>query len=107
MVRVAAQRPHTWVFPETIGSAKSSNEWACPGGDRFCCFRNILGRVEEEQRQIRHGTGQLQLTLLPSNWSSGTDDGVLRGRRQGCLDPSLRAYLSVLWPQMNSIFRYI
>jgi hypothetical protein len=27
----------------------------CPGGDRFCCFRNILGRAEEEQRQARHG----------------------------------------------------
>ena len=31
----------------------------CSGGDRFCCFRNILGlgRVKEEQRQIRHGAG--------------------------------------------------
>jgi uncharacterized protein YjbJ (UPF0337 family) len=29
----------------------------CPGGDRFCCFRNILSRVEEEQRQIRRGAG--------------------------------------------------
>src|ERR1035437_445029 len=31
----------------------------CPGGDHFCCFRNILGRAEEEQRQARHGTVQL------------------------------------------------
>jgi hypothetical protein len=30
----------------------------CPGGDHFCCFRNILGRVEKEQRQARHGTVQ-------------------------------------------------
>src|ERR1051325_2707689 len=30
----------------------------CPGGDRFCCFRNILGRAEEEQRQARYGTVQ-------------------------------------------------
>ena len=31
--------------------------WAgCPGGDHFCCFRNILGRAEEEQRQARYAT---------------------------------------------------
>ena len=31
--------------------------WAgCPGGDHFCCFRNILGRAEEEQRQVRYET---------------------------------------------------
>jgi hypothetical protein len=28
----------------------------------ICCFRNILGRAEEEHRQARHGTVQLVIS---------------------------------------------
>ena len=31
----------------------------CPGGYRFCCFRNAFDRVKEEQRQTRYGAGFL------------------------------------------------
>jgi hypothetical protein len=48
-----------FVCPTRVGR---STEWESDSrkrtvpDDHFCCFWNILGRAEEEQRQARYGT---------------------------------------------------
>jgi NADPH-dependent curcumin reductase CurA len=54
---VVESRANEFRVGDAVTSSRGWREYfIAAAGDHFCCFRNILGRAEEEQRQARHGT---------------------------------------------------